>query len=171
MEKNLSVANVTAVLGGVRLPFGLLLDEFTIEGENLHVGIEPYALSMDSPGRFKAVITEAAIKQFLDPRLPTAIRKSDVEVVEGKILINALAKIIIEVRVSAVCTLESKDGRMINVVLTSVEPGGPVRGMLESQLDQINPVFDANDLPIPVTVESVSIEPGRILLTGTIRPA
>jgi hypothetical protein len=54
-------------------------------------------------------------------------------------------------------------------VEVNVLGAGP-RQLVQKQLDSINPVIDASELPLNVTLGSVEVGGGKVLLKGRLSP-
>ena len=62
--------------------------------------------------------------------------------------------------------IEIVDGKQLHVILEDADPF-PARGLIESQIENANPIFDAADLPFAVTIERTEIEAGQLRAFGT----
>ncbi|ARU39755.1 hypothetical protein CCB80_00775 [Armatimonadetes bacterium Uphvl-Ar1] len=75
----------------------------------------------------------------------------------------------VTIPVKAVCTIEIRDGKRLEVVLKQADVlGGAAKNLIESQLDKINPIFDVADLPIEVNLMSVEADGGRVVVLGEV---
>ncbi|MCE9558811.1 MAG: hypothetical protein K8R88_07645, partial [Armatimonadetes bacterium] len=52
-----------------------------------------------------------------------------------------------------------------------VSPGGPVRSVVEGQLEKMNPIIKASDLPIALEFTAVSLQEGQIRLSAKLKPS
>lgn len=168
MSDTVSAQSFSARASGLKVPAGLTIDSVELSVGQVDVDTEPFALRHGQPGRFEARLGEGSIHAFLSERLPSAIRQIEVEVNDSGLVVRAIAKVLFEIRAVAVCGLRIEDSKRLHVELASVEPGGPVRGLIEGQLREANPVFDADHLPVPVRLESVAYQAGEIVIFGTV---
>lgn len=151
----------------VTLPIGLVVEELTLRTDEAGYDSRKNALSMSKPGVIKAKVTAEDLAEFLAGEFPAPLRDPKVELIPGFVLVSASAKVLVEITATAKCSLEIRNRSELHVVLVDVDKGGPVRGLVEGQLDRINPVIKAEDFPIPVNLDSVQVEPDGIVLTGT----
>lgn len=167
MFDSIPIQRVQVDLSGMILPNGLQVDRIVVGGDNVQIVPKPLDLILSGPGALSAELTEGELARFISGQLPAAVRDVEVQCIGGRLQVAAIAKVVFEIRAIAMCRLEIVDGRYLYVRLESVEPGGPVGSLIESQIDRINPVFDAADLPLPVTLHSVASEAGRLTVSGT----
>lgn len=151
----------------LQLSNGLVVDHLEASADDLTIRQDPVSASLEAPGTVKATLSEGTLTEFLNEQLPAAVRKVEVQCVGGRLQIAAIAKVIFEVKVLALCRLEIVDGKQIFARLESVDPGGPIRSLIESQIERVNPVFNADDLPIPVSLVSTQVEAGTLTVNGT----
>lgn len=165
------VGETTAVFQRVELPFGLTLREVRLLGRELVVLPEAPYLQAPGPVPFEVEIADTDLAAFLERRAPGGLRDFFVQIPEGEVHVHATARMLIEIRAAAVCTLRIHEGRQLFVDLVKVDVlGVAARGMVQSQLDQINPVFDVDSVPFPVVLTTVEMGAGRVLLRGTLQP-
>jgi hypothetical protein len=170
VEKALTVdvANVDVVLKDVALPMGLVVNAITIHGKGVHVAKEPFKFELSEPGTIEALLLAPNLASFLNKESPGGLRDFKVELRDGKIFVKASLMIM---KADAVCTLRIVDGSALYVDLESVDVMGVgAKNMVQSQLDKINPLLDANDLPIKVVLTDHSIADGKLTLKGTVEP-
>lgn len=166
MSEPIRVRQARMEFQGLKMEHGPEVDRLVLVGEQLTLTSNPLNLRLGRDGTAEATIGEESLTSYLSTKLPAPISKVEVQLVGGRVQVAAIAKIVFEIRALAMCKLEIVDGREIHVRLESVEPGGPVRTMLEGQLDKVNPVFDVADLPVPAILESTRIEAGQLIVTG-----
>lgn len=170
-RKPLIVESLEAIFRGVRLPVGLVLDELRIEGARAECTFEPFRIHLDRPGNLEVTLTEASIAGFLNEQAPGGLRDFSVKLSAGKVVVQATARVIIEIRATAVCTLRIVEGKCIYVDLESVDAlGGAAKGMVENQLSKINPILDARQFPLDAMLNRIEISDGRLTVFGAISP-
>jgi hypothetical protein len=171
VSEKLEVATIDAHLTGVVLPMGLKLDEAVIRGQGLHLVKEPFSIQLNEPGSLEVKVGESSLEQFLESQAPAGLRDFEVQLRDGRIFAKASIRMILEVRGLAICRLRIEGGKRLMVDLESVDVlGVGARNLLQAQLDQINPVLDADDLPVDATLTEVAIEDGNVVLRGTVLP-
>ncbi|HMS55402.1 MAG TPA: LmeA family phospholipid-binding protein [Fimbriimonadaceae bacterium] len=171
MADSVQVGQIQAVFKSVRLPFGLLVDEMHVEGADLLVTTEPVGVKLPSAGNVIARVGEASLNEFLRLKVPKEVRDPVASIADGQIIVEATVRMIVELRAVARCSLQIKGGKQLHVVLDTVEVAGlGAKSLVQGQLDQINPVLDAAEMPLPMTLEQANILEGMIEIRGTIGP-
>jgi len=166
---------VRASLRDLVLPMGLRVDLVEIVGQNLEIRQEPFEFKIENPATLDVHVTEAALAEFLNAAAPAGIRGFEVRIKPAGIEVEATAKLLMEVRVLAVCTLTVKDQTALYVKLESAEvlsglKGISPRSLIESRLQDLNPILDATQFPVAATIDSVSLEVGLLRLQGSVAP-
>lgn len=169
-EPSVSVSGLDATLRDVRLPMGLVVDEVLLNLGRADLHDDPWKLTADQPGRIRATIGEHSIQSFLESRAPAGLSNFEVTIADGVVYVKASARVVIEIRAMATCRLEVAEGVRLNVKLVALDPGGPIKGMVEGKIEELNPLLDASQLPLPCRIESVEARDGRIVLAGTLSP-
>ena len=114
---------------------------------------------------------EASIVAFLTKKAPGGLKEFEVALKEGAIHVRAVLKILVEFRAAAVCRLVIKDGKQLVVELDSADVlAVGAKSLIKGQIDQVNPIFEVDQLPLPAVLEGVAVEDGLIRLTGTVSP-
>ena len=166
-----SVEAFTATFEGVRLPIGLVVKTLMLTGTGIKITKHPINVSVTSPAKFEATVDEASIVAFLTKKAPGGLKEFEVELKNGSIHVRAVLKILVELRAAAVCRLVIKDGRQLVVELDSADVlAVGAKSLIKGQIDQLNPIFEVEQLPLPTVLEAVSVEDGLIRLTGTVMP-
>lgn len=168
--ESLKVGSVKAVFRDIELDFGLLVGSFEVTVDRAAVTLDPFAFDMALPGKAVAVVTERAIGQLLAAQAPPQVKDFEVSISGGKIYVTAKAQVIVTIPVKAVCFLEIVGGHSVYVRLESVDVmGGAAKNLVESQIEKVNPVLTVSDLPVPVELQSVECESGRVTLHGVVK--
>jgi hypothetical protein len=155
----------------VETPFGLIISQLKLLGGKATINTDPFSLDLEKAGNWEGLVEEPALQMFLERKAPQELKNLAVKLVPGQIRVTASVRILIELRVEAVCRLAIRDSRQILVELESVSVGGgAAKNLVQQQLDKINPVLDAKDLPLDLQFNSVDIETGKIVLRGTVQP-
>lgn len=168
----MDVASFEAHLRGVLLPIGLKLDTVDIRGQGLHLEKRPFVAEVQRPGEMVVTVQAESLAAFLEHQSPGGLRNFQVDIQGGRLYVQATKTILIEVRATAVCTLRIVDGKQLFVDLENVDVlgGSGLTNMVRQQMDALNPVLDAEDLPVEATLTEVEADAGRIVLKGQIRP-
>ncbi len=167
MSKRLTLDRLHAEVNGLTLHFGLRLEHIVIEAQAATVDIKTGALELGAEGRLTAEILPEGVTSLLEARSKGMLRDVVVRMPDGEIEIEATAKVVFEVRATLTCRLRVVEGRQVFVDL--VDLSVPVaRGLVEGQLEQLNPVFDVADLPLALELTRVAVEGGRIAIEGRV---
>jgi hypothetical protein len=142
----------------LRLPIGLILDSVRFESGPARFGFEPFSMELGKPGKFEARITAEALQAYLEEKAPGGARDFAVRFEEGRIVVGATARVIMDVRVGAVCGLGIEEGKRLVVNVLSAEVMGLSSAIAKNQIEAVNPVFDAGKLPLSVSLDSVRVE-------------
>src|SRR5579862_7790593 len=159
-QQSLDVGHVAARVLQVGLPMGLTLDEVILEGEGLHLETHPLRVSLYQPGKLQVRIGEESLAGFLNTKAPGGLKDFRVRLLDDYIHVEAMVSMIISINVGAVCRLVIEDETKLVVELVRIESigGSGAHNLVQKQLDSINPVLDAKDLPVDATFSSVLIE-------------
>lgn len=150
---------------------GLVADEVKIEGAATNLSTSPFSVHLDWPATVEAHVAALDLAEFLNAKAPGGIRDFAIAIRDGQLFIEATTRMIVEVRAKVVCTLRIQDGKRLFVDLESVDVMGVgAKGLVQSHLDQINPVMDVTDLPLSVNMDRVVADHDRIVLYGTATP-
>lgn len=164
----LTVGNLSATLTGAELPVGLTLDKIELGGQGIHLAQNPFEFNLKEAGLLRVEVSQASISAFLNHRAPTALSGFNVEIAGGALNVAATANVLLPIRVNATCTLEIEDKRRLYVRLSSVGGLDMVKGLVQAQLDQVNPVFDVDQFPIATEIDKVTLEEGLIRVEGRL---
>jgi len=164
-----TVNEFEAVFRGVNLPFGLTLDAVRVTAQKSSVSEHPFRVDFENPGRVLATIGEGNLTTFLNAKSPGGLHDFEVKLDAGKLFISASVRVVVEVRASAVCSLEIRDTKQIWVKLEQVEVlGVGARRLVEKQLEKINPVLDAAQIPLQIEFESATLSDGELIVVGRL---
>lgn len=158
-----------ATLNGILLPMGLRIDEARLSGGGMTLDPKSARLSLSQPAKAEVRIRAASIASFLELKAPAAIKIQAVRLENGRVEVDAQARVIVSIQAQAVATLRIEAGRRLYLDLVSIEPG-PARGLVEGQIAGLNPVLDVADLPIDLVLTSTKIESGWISVFGDLSP-
>ncbi|MCW5938887.1 MAG: LmeA family phospholipid-binding protein [Fimbriimonadaceae bacterium] len=162
---HIRAASASLQASGIVLSVGLELDSFVLSLGALKVDFKPLGFSHDQPGEFQAVVGYGRLAAFIESKAKGAVR--DVTVVpQGETLeIQATAKVVFEVKVTISCRLRVESDKKLFVDLVDVSL--PIaRGIVQSELDKANPVLDASDWPVDVSIQMVELAEEGVVLSG-----
>lgn len=169
--KPLIVNEWSATFRWIQTPIGLVVDELTIEGSRARIQSDPFAIEVDRPGAWSATVQQAALQMFLESQAPDNVREINVLLVEKTIKVLAKVKLLVELSVEAKCSLRIVEERQIWVDVDSVSMGGSAaKNLLQAQLDKLNPVLDASDLPLNLSFKQVEVLEGVLAVSGSVEP-
>ncbi len=169
MSSQVTVDQFSAEFRRVRLPMGLVVDRLVLSGSGAAIEVDPFGFAIAEAAPVEAFVAALDIAGFLNEKAPGGLKDFAISIREGKLYVEATARVIVEVRAKAVCTLRVQDGRAIYIDLESVDVMGMgAKSMVQSQLDQINPILDVSDLPVAMQLKSVQADHDQIVLHGTI---
>lgn len=168
MSSDLKFQQFQLACQGVTLPFGLVVDEISVRASDPVVNTDTGKITSIGDQQAFAVVSESSIAAYLRPQLPSAVKEADVFIGDGLLKIAAKVVVVFPISVNAYCRLEIVDGTQLTIRLHDVDPGGPVRGMLEKYIDEINPILKSSDLPIPLEFTDVQLTDGAVRLTARL---
>lgn len=164
----IEIGSLEVVLENVSLPMGLQVNAVTLAASAVRLEQDPFRIVVSKPGTLTALILAQNLADFLNRQAPGGLRDFKVDLREGKIHVQATLMIM---KAAAVCTLRIVDGRQLFVDLESVDVMGVgAKNMVQSQLEKINPVLDAAQLPVLAQLTSYEVEDGKLILYGNISP-
>ncbi len=166
MENAIAVGHVSLNLTELTLPNGLRVDQIEANAAGMRISTNPVSAQTPEPGQITARVKEATLSEFLSTQLPSAVRQVDVQCVGGRIQVAVIAKVVFEIKALAMCRLEIVDEQQIFVRVESIDPGGPIATLVEGQVDRVNPVFDARDLPVPTRLLRAESTEGELRVFG-----
>jgi hypothetical protein len=164
-----TVASFSGILEDVILPMGLRLNRVQVQGMGLSAQINPIDAQLQTPASLEVLVSQDALEEFLTSKAPGGLRDFSVNLEGGRIHVTATLHVLIDMRASAVCRLEIQNRtRMVAVLESAGVLGVTAKNLIQAQIDNINPVFDAEMLPIPCELQDVTIESGWIRVRGTV---
>ena len=104
-------------------------------------------------------------------KVPDNVQEISLKLEPRQIRIQASVRLILPMTATALCTLRIEANKRVFVELQSVEIlGAGVKGIVQKQLDAINPVLDVTPLPVDVSLDEIRIEEGRLVALGKLMP-
>lgn len=169
--QRVQVGSLHAEFSQLTLPIGLTLDRVVVDGGGLSIQDDPLKFELPAPGSLRVELSGPSLASFLERLAPAGMRGFDVQCRDGKIHVDAVKKVILDVKVHTVLTLRIVDRKAIYVDLESVEAmGASLKNLVQSQLDTINPVVSVDDFPVDATLDRVEIADGRVNMFGQVSP-
>ncbi len=170
-KHKLAVDQFDVCLEGLVVPMGLKLDTVHIRGKSLTIQSHPFEATAPEPGAMEVTCSAANIAAFLEKESPAGLRDFKVGLRDGKMYISAVKNMIVDIKANAVCSLKVVDGTKLFVELESVDAMGVgAKGLVQSQLERINPVLDTADLPLEATISEVETDNDCLIVRGTVAP-
>lgn len=138
----------------ITLPMGLTVDEVEIRAADLSWNTK---LSLNEPAIAIVRLSASHLESFVAAQLPPMVQKLQLKFADGLIHATASVKIVFEVTATAYLKPEIEDGKTLSLKVVGFDGPSVARGMLEQQVDQRNPIFDASSLPFKIELESVNV--------------
>jgi hypothetical protein len=153
---------------GLKLPMGLIIDEFELTAEGGKFDSESNTFGTAKPAQVFVRISEASLTQFLVEQMPPPLRDPCAIFQGDSIAVTASARVIVDITATAICKMRVHEGKELYIDLISVDKPGPVHGLVEKQLEKLNPVFKTSDLPVPTTLLSAKVIDGYLVAQGEV---
>ncbi len=166
MKGSIHIASSAALFYGVKLPFGLEIDEIEVTASPTVIDIKGKSAVIDE-AKFEARVSPNNLIEFIRLELPSQISQSTIEFIPGKIILRATVKFIIEMAIEAEIGLEIRDNKYLDAKLISVDKPGPVAGIISANLAKQNPLFDIEDLPFVATLDNWTIDAEFLRIMGS----
>ena len=170
-EPEIALAAIEATARAVRLPVGLVFDRVTLNGEGLSFAIDPFVPAVSEPVQIEAEIGEESLARFLNRIAPGGLEGFHVQLQGGKATVDAVKRMLVSVPARAICSVRIEEGTRLYVDFEDVAMfGGNVKGMVQKQMEHVNPILDVTDWPWEVTLIEAVIAGGKLILRGTAVP-
>ena len=165
-SETVHVGALSAQFENILLPFGLTVDRMTLTAKEASAQLEPFSLEMDHPASVEAIVHESSLEKFV--RLKAL--ESVVVRPEG-IMVEAVVRVLLEFRGIAKCRLRVESGSRLMVELVDVDVlGVGAKGLVQNQIEGMNPVLDTATLPFQITLHEAKLEHGFVRVTGEALP-
>lgn len=166
MTSGMQIKSLAAMGLELTLPNGLTLDRIEVETGEADGTYPPLALNLSKPLDFKVWVSAENIADFMDKKGIGGLKDIKVVCTDGHVSVEATAKVIVEIRATAVCTLRIVNGTQLFVDLESVSV--PIaRNVIEGQLAKSNPILDLAEFGFQLQMTSVEVENGAVQVQGT----
>ena len=147
-EPNIGFGALEAAASEVRLPIGLVLDSVKLISGSGSLGLEPFAVGLAEEARIEVCIGEKSLQSYLGRLAPGGLEGFRVRLADGKATVEAFKRMLVAVPARAVCTVRIVEETKLFIDVEQVEMlGAAVKSIVQSQMDQMNPVLDLADLP------------------------
>ena len=168
-----TIGNLEATLRHVKLPLGLVLDSVVVQGDALKLNSEPVGVALPKPGDVVVTLSDSNLAAYLEQTNPGGLHSFLVGVRDGLVEVHATKSIIIDIRAKALARLVIVGGRQLHIQLESGEVmgGGGLTNVVRQQVESMNPLFDAAELPVDLTLDSVEATEGTVRIYGKLRPS
>ncbi len=179
---SIEIAGLQLKLQKVRLRSDLLLDEVTLEGENLKAcapAQKGEAGTIDAgETRFRALISEPNLNTLMQANVPPGapVKNLNFQLLTGAVRISGqIARGLLHLPFSIDAALKVENGTKIEIDLRSASAGFAMPEFVLNMLEQfikhnskiptdLAPIFAT--LPVPVRLDEIHCEPGRLYITG-----
>ncbi len=163
-------ANLT--LQGVVLPNGLRVESLTAHASGLAVWTDPFRAELREGAEARATVLLRDVAALLEAMSPSGLRGFAVAGSAEGLSVEATRPGLLPVKIRAQATLEVRNSAELAVRLLSAKVFGADLGRwLEAAVEGMNPLFSVRDLPVPLRMDGVSVEPDRIVLRLSMPPA
>lgn len=164
MQSSFTLGQLEVTATAIGLPNGLTVDSLTIDATDVRVAEE--GTDFGGTAHAEAILTPASVQVFLAARVPEAVQDVRVAFEGGVLVVRARVTLLVtlDVTIRVELVLEQATRLVANVV--SVEPG-LARGLIEAEIAKANPLLDASELPVPLRLDSVSVEPDAVVLSAS----
>ncbi len=177
MEQKIEIGQLQLVAQNVRLPRSLTLDEVRIEAPSV-IALAPQgdqkAKVSAGEQKLKVILSEPNLNALLTANLPAdaPVKNLKAEVMSGKIKVSGHYKIA-PFTVDAVPKIEN--GVRVRLDLSSGKSGmfglpSAITEYIEGEVNQKMKI-DLSLLPFPTTLDAITCEPGRMVITGRTKLA
>jgi hypothetical protein len=168
----IQIGSIEANLRNLRLPIGLNIDEVYVDAESLRwSGSTDQLPTLERPADFTVIVKAPSIAAFLEQIKPAGLSNFVVDVRDGAIHSSAEKKVIISIPATAVVQLAIRGDQELILNLLSAEAlGAGVKTLVQTQLEELNPIFDGADFPVDVRFKEVFHESGQVRVIGTLTP-
>ncbi|HEY3781670.1 MAG TPA: LmeA family phospholipid-binding protein [Fimbriimonadaceae bacterium] len=167
-KSEVQVGSFEATFRDLLLPFGLRVDAVKLAAQDVKVGQHPFKLNLAKSANVLATVSQGNLSEFLNKEKPGGLNDFEVKLEAGKLYVSATAKVVFDIRANAICSLDIRDGKEVWIVLETVDMlGVGAKGLVEKQLEKINPILDTEDFPFEMMIEKITISEGELILIGT----
>ncbi len=159
----------------VQLPYGLVIDEVHLDFAGIHAagpgaaGTQPAADVKES--QFRVMMTEPHVNLLLRENADKVPAKDvSIVVLTGKLRVHGTyVKSILRLPFVVECVPRIENGVKIHFDFKDAQMGVSMPSFIVDAISQHLMAIDLNKLPVPVFLESIECEPGRITVTGRAR--
>ncbi len=173
----LHVDSVQIVLKNVQFGNKMVLDEMQLNGSNIHLKFDgdaakPSSVTSDET-TFRGLMTEANLNALLESNMPPDVPVTNLRVslLSGKLKLSAQLIKFLKMPLSVEGVVRVDNGSKVYLEWEDVHFGGiPLPSQLVEMLqNQINKSLDLTTSPVPVWLDWVRCEPGRLSISGKAR--
>jgi hypothetical protein len=170
-SKSVAVGQYQATLREIDLNIGLRVETLTLTGVGLTIQKDKPQIHVVAPAKFELVVLDSALASVIESKAPAGLKNLKIRSESGKLVIEAVKKILVDLPVSAACTLRIENRTQVFVDMESVDVMGASIGQLfQSQLEKVNPILDVVQLPFPAMLDKIELLDGKIVVFGEVSP-
>ncbi len=159
----------------VQLPYGLVFDEVSLDFVGIHAkgpGLNGEQPAVDvNETHFRVMMTEPHINLLLKENADKIPAKDvSVVVLTGKLRVHGTyVKSILRLPFVVECVPRIENGVKIDSDFKDAQMGVSMPSFIVDAISQHLMAIDLNRLPVPVFLESIECEPGRVTVSGRAR--
>ncbi len=169
MKNRAELASLQIGAVQITLPIGLVVDMFELKSGAIRANLNPFHLHLEHAAEFVARVTALQIAEFLEKKHKGGIREYQVQIQDGKLFVSGKIKMVVDMKVSAVCTLRIENSNKLFVDLISLSiPGNLAKAKVQKELEKANPLLDLDEIFPTAELSSLSLENDFVEIYGTI---
>lgn len=159
MEGTVQAAQLFLSLGMLKLPMGLTLDNVELVAQDVSASVPIKTVDHPQPAQVTVTVSKESLADYLAGKMPAQFRNLTVEIGTDQIVLLGQVNFVVNIPARVVVQLAISKGTELHVALLDVEPS-LARSVVESQLQNQNPILKASDLPVELEFTSVEYQPG-----------
>lgn len=159
MEGTVEAAQLFLSLGMLKLPMGLTLDSVELIAQNVSASVPVKTVDHPKPAEVTVTVSKESLAEYLAGKMPAQFRNLTVEIGADQIVLLGQVNFVVNIPARVVVQLAISKGTELHVALIEVEPS-LTRPVVETQLQNQNPILKASDLPVDLEFTSVEYQPG-----------
>ncbi len=163
------IEHLTVTIGRLKIPELPVINQILVAGDQATYREEGAVVETAAPYQVKVEITEADLCAFVRTQLPDRLRLRDLRITEVGIEFSADAVVIVPIPVRILLRLAVLNESEIHVVADNVNVlGAGPKQLISNQLQLLNPILRARDLPVPIRFTGIVHESTVLTITGIL---
>jgi len=161
--------HLSVTVGRLHLSNLPVINQISVSGDQATFREEGATIETSAPYRVEVEINEADLCAFVRTQLPDRLRLRDLRITEAGIEFSADAVVIVPIPVRILLRLAILNETEIHVVADNVNVlGAGPKQVISNQLQLLNPLLRARDLPVAVRFTGVSHQATKLTVVGTL---